>query len=99
MPERGSLYNTVWWRKTRVRLLNKESLCRMCLHRGVLTKANTIDHIEPHTGGNDFYCSDKNLQSLCKACHWEKSIADRTLAHAKAVRKRTLKEKSKVEFI
>jgi hypothetical protein len=43
-------YKTARWQRLRARQLQSEPLCRMCLERGLVTVANTVDHIEPHKG-------------------------------------------------
>lgn len=73
----NSPYNTVWWKKARIRLLKKESLCRECLRDGKLSKATTVDHIKPWKKRSEFYCEDSNLQGLCHSCHNRKSNAEK----------------------
>jgi 5-methylcytosine-specific restriction protein A len=62
------------WRKLRNRRLDAEPLCRHCTGRGLVTPAVEVDHIKPKAlGGGDEW---DNTQSLCKACHIEKTRTD-----------------------
>lgn len=61
-------YKTPVWKKIRQKQLSLEPLCRFCRKMGVITEANTVDHIEPHKGDvNKFFSGP--FQSLCKQCH------------------------------
>ncbi|WP_443019268.1 HNH endonuclease [Sphingomonas sp. 22R3R2A-7] len=54
--------------------MNAEPLCRHCTERGLVTPAVEVDHIKPKAlGGEDLL---ENTQSLCKACHQEKTRLD-----------------------
>jgi len=62
------------WRKLRNRRLDAEPLCRHCTQRGLVTPAVEVDHITPRLlGGPDEW---GNTQSLCKACHVDKTRDD-----------------------
>ena len=62
------------WQRLRLMALAREPLCRRCKERGVVTAATLVDHIRPlRSGGTN---SDSNLQSLCVACHAEKTAQD-----------------------
>jgi 5-methylcytosine-specific restriction protein A len=41
----------------------------MCLKLNITTPADTVDHIEPHQGGEDLFWSMDNLQALCASHH------------------------------
>ena len=49
--------------------LKADPLCWWCLRKGVLTAANTVDHIEPITERPDLRLVWSNLRSGCKPCH------------------------------
>jgi len=49
--------------------LLKAPLCAFCLRDGRTTAATIADHIKPHKGVIELFYDEKNLQSLCKACH------------------------------
>jgi len=62
------------WRKLRDRRMNTEPLCRHCTENGFVTPAVEVDHIKPKAlGGEDTW---ENTQSLCKACHQDKTRED-----------------------
>ena len=62
------LYHTARWLRVRAAQLAEHPLCHMCLERGVVTAANTADHVVPHRGDETlFWCGE--LQSLCTPCH------------------------------
>jgi 5-methylcytosine-specific restriction enzyme A len=56
-------------------VLRGEPLCRTCATRGRTVAADEVDHVVPlFLGGAN---GEDNLQPLCRACHVEKSIAER----------------------
>ena len=57
------------WRALRVAKLKADPLCWWCLQKGLLTPANTVDHIEPITDRPDLRLVWSNLRSGCKPCH------------------------------
>ena len=63
------------WAKIRARILRRDcGLCQPCKRQGRLTLAVQVDHIVPVSkGGGD---EDVNLQSICLACHDDKTRAD-----------------------
>ena len=69
-------YGTAW-DKLRALILQRDSgLCQVCAASGRVALAHAVDHIKPKAeGGTD---DAANLQSICKACH-----ADKTAAEAK----------------
>lgn len=63
------------WTKLRLRILRRDyGLCQPCKREGRLTLAQQVDHIIPVSkgGSNDA----GNLQSICIACHNDKTRAD-----------------------
>ena len=99
-----SPYDSLWWRRVRKRILAKHSLCRLCLLKGRLKIANTVDHkipwtsLEPNVQGS-FYCADSNLQSLCVPCHSKKTHTDNALALRERGKRLSVNAKTKMEFI
>lgn len=64
------------WRKIRARQLRREPLCQDCR----VEVATQVDHIRSKAmGGGD---EDRNLQSLCDACHGQKTARDRAAVAA-----------------
>jgi len=63
------------WRKIRKQILARDNyLCQPCLRAGRLTPAKEVDHIIPKAkGGKD---DNDNLQSICVACHKEKTARE-----------------------
>lgn len=62
------LYSTVRWRALRATQLAREPLCRLCAEGGVVTAADTCDHVEPHRGDVEAFWRGP-FQSLCTPCH------------------------------
>lgn len=66
------------WVKLRAIKLQADPLCEACLKASKWTQATEVDHIERFDGIADpLRLSYSNLQSLCKACHVEKTISER----------------------
>ncbi len=63
------------WERVRSIHLAAEPLCRMCSQAGRTTAAVLVDHITPINDGGAIL-DDRNLQSLCRACHDEKTRED-----------------------
>src|SRR5215831_13411504 len=63
-----NFYKTARWRRLRKFQLMQHPLCKFCLQRGIVTRANVVDHVTPHKGDwTDFITEE--LQSLCEPCH------------------------------
>src|SRR5215831_5455304 len=45
-----SFYKTARWRRLRKFQLMQHPLCKFCLQRGIVTRANVVDHVVPHKG-------------------------------------------------
>lgn len=71
--ERG--YGTKW-DKLRLKVLKRDHYqCQQCAKQNKIASANQVDHIIPKArGGDDSFI---NLQSLCVACHRQKTIEER----------------------
>lgn len=64
--------------RARAQVLAEEPLCRSCLETGRTSASEIVDHIVPLAwGGSD---DRSNKQGLCKACHDDKSKAERAEA-------------------
>lgn len=71
-----AFYKTGAWRRCRDAYIKGSPLCEHCSECGVIKGADVVDHIvERRDGGSDY--SHNNLQSLCHACHNDKTIAER----------------------
>lgn len=68
------LYNQPVWRRLRLVHIGREPLCRMCRATGRATMATVVDHIIPHDGDMEKFLDPKNLQSLCKKHHDQKTM-------------------------
>ena len=76
-PEWDHLYNTTWWRKIRVSLLQQQPLCIACSYYGHTQAAIDVDHIVAHRGNTSLFYSAANLQPLCKSHHSMKTSRER----------------------
>ena len=66
--EYDKFYKTARWKRLRKLQLTQHPLCKFCLQRGIVTRANGVDHVVPHKGDwTDFITGE--LQSLCEPCH------------------------------
>ena len=68
-------YNTEKWRRLRAAKLASDPLCHPCQLRGVLTPADTVDHIKAVSDGGDPFPDFDGLMSMCARCHNEKTNA------------------------
>lgn len=71
--ERGYGYR---WQMLRNRFIAQHPYCEQCLKEGRITLATDVDHIIPHRGNIELLYDEKNLQSLCKACHSRKTASE-----------------------
>ena len=62
------IYHTPEWKRLRKAQLNLEPMCEMCEKIGLVTPANTVDHIIEISDGGEKFDID-NLASMCRACH------------------------------
>lgn len=68
-PHYVKWYKTAAWSRLRKNQLARESLCRFCKEKNIITEANTVDHRKEHKGNMELFFDAGNLQSLCKSCH------------------------------
>lgn len=57
------------WRKARREHLAANPWCELCAEANRRTRANTVDHKEPHRGDPVLFWDQNNWQSLCATCH------------------------------
>lgn len=58
------------WRRLREDILRREPLCRACHARGVIARAEHVDHIDEDANNT----RPDNLQPLCRRCHSRKTF-------------------------
>lgn len=66
-------YGQKWWKETRLKVLQEDPVCVVCLLLGKLTPSVDCDHIEAHQGDWEMFHDRTNLWALCKSCHATKS--------------------------
>jgi hypothetical protein len=69
------LYRTSAWLQLRKVKLQQQPLCEVCLRRGRLVPANTIDHIVSINAGGEPFPTLDGLMSMCTNCHNSKTNA------------------------
>jgi 5-methylcytosine-specific restriction protein A len=67
------VHRTPEWRRLRLAKLQEQPLCEVCLMRGRVTPANTVDHIVSINAGGDAFPTLDGLMSMCVACHNSKT--------------------------
>lgn len=67
------LYQSRQWRAMRKHMLAHNPVCVKCK----LMMATEVDHIRPHKLNRQLFFNMSNLQTLCRACHQEKTTAER----------------------
>jgi 5-methylcytosine-specific restriction enzyme A len=70
---RQTWYARAAWRRARRYQLHLEPLCQQCLKEGRVTPATQVDHVRPHGDNWDEFRTGQ-LQSLCRDCHWKKTM-------------------------
>ena len=72
-----SWYNLpIWTKRLRPDHLLIEPFCRVCSSEGKRTRAEVVDHIQPHRGDWQRFTDPTNLQSLCKYHHDQKTALE-----------------------
>ena len=69
-------YKTSAWVKLSHRTLQNSPVCVSCLRKGIIKKADLVDHIEPIRENWDKRLDPSNLQPLCYRCHRIKTKQD-----------------------
>ena len=63
-------YKSGRWLRKRAKILRRDKyLCQNCLRYGRKTPAEIVHHIKPFDLYPELALNDKNLVSLCAACH------------------------------
>ena len=75
-PWYSKWYHMDIWERLRAEHLRIEPLCRECLIHDQYVQGIEVDHVEPHRGDWDKFVDQKNLQTLCSACHSRKTRAE-----------------------
>ncbi|BAK99194.1 hypothetical protein OBV_19960 [Oscillibacter valericigenes Sjm18-20] len=75
-----------WLDDLRPTQLLREPFCRKCAKRGIRTLATDVDHIVDHKGDWGRFTDRNNLQSLCHACHSQKTARELWQSRAKKSR-------------
>jgi 5-methylcytosine-specific restriction protein A len=73
------LYFSTRWRVSSREFRTLNPLCVACKAKQRDEPAAVVDHIVPHRGNLGLFWSRENWQSLCLACHHEKSTHEKTL--------------------
>ena len=69
------------WRALRAAKLKADPLCWWCQREGILTPANTVDHIVPIPERPELRMVWGNLRSSCKSCHDAHTARQTALGH------------------
>lgn len=72
-PAIKKLYNSVRWKRARLKQLEKYPLCDDCLSLGLVVAATVVDHIVPHQGDEVKFFDSGGFSSKCKPCHDRKT--------------------------
>lgn len=78
-------YNTATWKRLRLAHLSLSPVCVGCQAMGILTPANTVDHVVPMSDGGPAFPAHDGLASYCPPCHGAKTARG---SEAGAVRSR-----------
>jgi 5-methylcytosine-specific restriction protein A len=69
-------YSLKSWRAMRLAILQEEPFCVECCKKGIITRAECIDHIQSHKGNWSMFMDRRNLQPLCYSCHNTKTARE-----------------------
>lgn len=65
-----NIYKTKAWKKKREKILKRDNyLCVECKRYGRMREATTVHHIKPYDDYPELAFDNRNLMSLCDACH------------------------------
>jgi 5-methylcytosine-specific restriction endonuclease McrA len=68
------LYRTARWKRLRAIVLARDcGLCQECERHGRTKLGSEIDHVVPAARAAERFWDAANLETLCKACHGEKT--------------------------
>lgn len=71
--QRDNWYSSADWRRLRRSFISRNPLCQHCLDRGLIRKADVVDHIIERKDDDSLRLNSSNLQSLCHRCHNNKT--------------------------
>lgn len=66
-------YKSKEWQATRIRQLSESPICAGCFSGGIITPANTVDHVFPWMHISEEAFTYNIFQSLCTQCHSSKT--------------------------
>lgn len=69
-------YKTRAWRRLSRLTLERRPVCVSCLRKGIIKKADVVDHIVPIRENWNVRLDPNNLQPLCHHCHRLKTKRD-----------------------
>jgi len=87
----SSIYKDKRWKKKRAWILKRdEYLCQECKRYGKRSTATTVHHVKPIEDYPELWLIDKNLYSVCAACHesYHDRMTDRLTDKGKALVRR-----------
>lgn len=67
--KRDGAYESKLWKATRARQLSLQPLCQGCLHKGIITAAQHVDHVFPWRQIGEEAFTRNIFQSLCPEHH------------------------------
>ena len=79
-------YKSRAWEKMSYLYRLNNPCCERCLKAGVVRKADVVDHIVELRDDYSKRLDESNLQSLCHACHNQKTAIERQKRNQKATR-------------
>lgn len=62
------MYNARWRRESKEFLMT-HPVCVYCMKKGIMTRAQVVDHIRAHRGDPGLFWDRENWQALCVKCH------------------------------
>ncbi|MBO6689527.1 MAG: HNH endonuclease [Henriciella sp.] len=62
-------YHRAAWKALRKQVLENNPFCVRCKRRGIVTVADTVNHIKKHESDEELFYDIENLESVCASCH------------------------------
>jgi len=78
------LYKTPQWEAIRQAQLTAHPLCKWCLERGIVRRAEVVHHVERHNGDPVKFFAGP-FESLCKQCHDSEAQSDERRGYSLAI--------------
>ena len=69
------------WARVAAEYRRQHPYCVMCDKQGIVSPAECVDHVVPHQGNDKLFWDESNWQSLCWACHNNKTANERRRAN------------------